>query len=80
MVRLVNHHIAGDCSHDCLECVHTAIRNTSLSGKPPRGWYYGKAFTKNDARSRGLIARVFKEENIPLLYYSDYYGDDLPYW
>ncbi|EIM88713.1 carbohydrate esterase family 4 protein [Stereum hirsutum FP-91666 SS1] len=57
-----------------------AISSTSPSGTPPRGWYYGKAFTKNDARSRSLIARVFKEENIPLLYYSDYYGDDLPYW
>ena len=36
--------------------------------------------TKAGARSRALIARVFKEEGIPLLWYSDDYSDDLPHW
>ncbi|KAL1658849.1 carbohydrate esterase family 4 protein [Schizophyllum commune] len=57
-----------------------AIKETAPSGRPPRGWYYGMVNTKAGARSRGLIARVFKEEGIPLLWYSDDYSDDLPHW
>ncbi|KZV63513.1 carbohydrate esterase family 4 protein [Peniophora sp. CONT] len=55
-----------------------AIKETS--GKPPRGWYYGMVATKAGARSRALIAQVFREEGIPLKYYSDDYSDDLPHW
>ncbi|THU91045.1 carbohydrate esterase family 4 protein [Dendrothele bispora CBS 962.96] len=58
-----------------------AIQNTVPSGKPPRGWYYGMVSgTKAGTRSRALIAEVFREEGIPLLWYSDDYSDDLPHW
>ncbi|KAK7453521.1 hypothetical protein VKT23_011801 [Stygiomarasmius scandens] len=57
-----------------------AIQNTVPSGKPPRGWYYGKVGSKANVDSRALIAQVFREEGIPLLWYSDDYSDDLPYW
>jgi hypothetical protein len=36
--------------------------------------------TKAGARSRGLVARTYAEEGLPLKYYSDDYSDDLPYW
>ncbi|TFK33269.1 carbohydrate esterase family 4 protein [Crucibulum laeve] len=55
-----------------------AIRESS--GQAPRGWYYGMVSTKSGARSRALIAQVFKDEGIPLLWYSDDYSDDLPHW
>lgn len=52
----------------------------SITGQPPRGWYYGMVQTKAGARSRGLVARTYAEEALPLKYYSDDYSDDLPYW
>lgn len=36
--------------------------------------------TPASIRSRALIAQVFKEEGVPLLWYSDDYSDDLPHW
>lgn len=55
-----------------------AIRKTS--GKPPRGWYWGNVATPGSSRSRALVAKVFKEEGLPLCWYADSYADDLPYW
>ncbi|WRT67575.1 uncharacterized protein IL334_004547 [Kwoniella shivajii] len=49
---------------------------TDASGAPPKGWYYGMA----SPRSRSLVARVFREEGIPLEYWCDDYSDDLPHW
>ncbi|ORY89482.1 carbohydrate esterase family 4 protein [Leucosporidium creatinivorum] len=57
-----------------------AIKATSPTGVPPVGWYYGHIESEAGARSRGLVARGFKEEGIPLKYYSDDYSDDLPHW
>ncbi|KIR32103.1 hypothetical protein I352_05333 [Cryptococcus deuterogattii MMRL2647] len=51
-----------------------------IVGKPPVGWYYGMVQGKGGAKARGLVARAFHEEKIPLKYYSDAYNDDLPYW
>lgn len=58
----------------------TAIASLSPSKRPPRGWYYGMIGTPASIRSRALIAQVFKEEGVPLLWYSDDYSDDLPHW
>lgn len=57
-----------------------AIKKTTPSGTPPRGWYYGMIHSKASERSRSLLAQTFEEEGIPLLWYSDSYSDDLPYW
>lgn len=61
-------------------CLFTAIASLAPSKRPPRGWYYGMVGTPASIRSRALIAQVFKEEGIPLLWYSDDYSDDLPHW
>ncbi|KAK4686972.1 allantoinase, partial [Tremellales sp. Uapishka_1] len=50
------------------------------SGIPPKGWYYGMVGSKASPRSRSLVARVFREEGIPLEYWCDDYSDDLPHW
>ncbi|KAH8816692.1 carbohydrate esterase family 4 protein [Xylogone sp. PMI_703] len=47
-----------------------------ISGKPPRGWYYGRP----SMSSLGLISQVFKERGIEFLYSADSYADELPYW
>lgn len=47
-----------------------------LCGTPPKGWYYGRL----SARSQALVHETFKEMGVPLLWDSDSYADDLPYW
>ena len=47
-----------------------------LTGESPAGWYYGRL----SPRSRGLVHEVYKEQGIPLMWESDSYADDLPYW
>jgi hypothetical protein len=54
-----------------------AIKDTT--GKEPVGWYYGMVDSKAAERSRSLVAKVYKEANLPLKYYSDDYSDDLPH-
>ncbi|KAL7418670.1 hypothetical protein Q5752_006353 [Cryptotrichosporon argae] len=44
-----------------------AIRDAS--GEPPKGWYYGMVGSKASPRSRALVAKVFREEGIPLEYW-----------
>jgi hypothetical protein len=39
-------------------------------------WYYGRL----SPRSRALVWEVYKEMGIPLLWQSDSYEDDVPYW
>lgn len=36
--------------------------------------------SKAGVRSRGIVAKTFAEEGLPLKYYSDDYSDDLPHW
>lgn len=43
----------------------------TLTGKKPTGWYTGR----DSPNTRALVA-----EHSHLLYDSDYYGDDLPFW
>lgn len=49
---------------------------TKICGEPPKGWYYGRL----SSRSHALVWEVYKEMGIPLLWESDSYADDLPYW
>jgi peptidoglycan/xylan/chitin deacetylase (PgdA/CDA1 family) len=53
-----------------IECIR------DICGKPPSGWYYGRL----SPRSRALVWDVYKEMGIPLLWESDSYADDVPYW
>ncbi len=47
-----------------------------ICGEPPKGWYYGRL----SSRSRGLVCEAYREMGIPLLWQSDTYEDDVPYW
>lgn len=47
-----------------------------ICGEPPKGWYYGRL----SSRSQTLVWEVYKEMGVPLLWDSDSYADDLPYW
>lgn len=46
------------------------------TGMYPVGWYYGAL----SPYSKAIIWDVYKEMGIPLLYESDAYCDDVPYW
>jgi hypothetical protein len=48
----------------------------TCGGKAPVGWYYGRP----SPRTRALVARIYKELGLELLYFSDDYSDDLPMW
>lgn len=47
-----------------------------LTGSYPVGWYYGAL----SPCSKAIIHEVFEEMDIPLLYESDAYCDDVPFW
>lgn len=47
-----------------------------LTGEAPKGWYYGRL----SPRSHALVWEVYKEMGLPLLWMSDSYADDVPYW
>lgn len=51
-----------------------SIKDTT--GKTPVGWHYGRLSPK----SKGLLHQVLRDDNVELLYESDCYNDDLPYW
>ena len=52
----------------------TALKN--LTGYAPKGWYYGRP----SPQSRALIPLVYEEMGEELLWASDTYADDIPYW
>ena len=58
---------------DIVKCIDLI---TEQSSQPPRGWYIGRL----SPRSQTLLYQIYKERNIPLLWLSDNYGDDLPFW
>jgi peptidoglycan/xylan/chitin deacetylase (PgdA/CDA1 family) len=47
-----------------------------LSGYAPKGWYYGRP----SPQSRALIPLVYEEMGEELVWASDAYADDIPYW
>lgn len=51
-----------------------AIKN--ITGEAPVGWYYGRL----SPRSVALVCDAFRELGLPLLWQSDSYCDDVPYW
>ena len=55
------------------KCIDVVMEQT---GQPPRGWYASRL----SPMSHVLISRVYEERNLPLLWISDNYGDDLPFW
>ncbi|KAI8939295.1 hypothetical protein NX059_003085 [Plenodomus lindquistii] len=52
----------------------TALKN--LTGYAPKGWYYGRS----SPQSRALIPLIYEEMGEELLWASDTYADDVPYW
>jgi peptidoglycan/xylan/chitin deacetylase (PgdA/CDA1 family) len=55
------------------KCVDVIEKQT---GQPPRGWYVGRL----SPRSLSLLVDSYNKRGIPLLWHSDNYGDDLPFW
>ncbi|GAA5859659.1 hypothetical protein JCM1840_006396 [Sporobolomyces johnsonii] len=53
-----------------------SFKKTSPTGRVPVGWYYGRP----SERSLPLVAKVYKESGLELLYWADTYADDLPYY
>lgn len=47
-----------------------------LTGYAPKGWYYGRP----SPHSRSLIPKVYEEMGEELVWASDTYADDVPYW
>ena len=59
------------------EWIRKAITSLkALSGYAPRGWYYGR----NSPQSRVLVPQVYEEMGEELVWASDTYADDVPYW
>ena len=48
----------------------------SLTGYAPKGWYYGRP----SPQSRALVPKVYEEMGEELVWFSDTYADDVPYW
>ncbi|TKA74325.1 hypothetical protein B0A55_07176 [Friedmanniomyces simplex] len=49
---------------------------TAQTGQAPRGWYIGRL----SPRSQSLLHQIYKERGLELLWLSDSYADDLPYY
>lgn len=45
-------------------------------GVYPVGWFIGRC----SSHTKALIHEVYEEHNLPLMYSSDAFADDLPYW
>ncbi|KAF2637603.1 polysaccharide deacetylase [Massarina eburnea CBS 473.64] len=59
------------------EYIRNAITSLkSLSGYAPKGWYYGR----NSPHSRTLVPQTYEEMGESLVWMSDTYADDVPYW
>ncbi|KAJ5901925.1 chitin deacetylase 1 [Penicillium taxi] len=48
----------------------------ALTGYAPRGWYYGRL----SPHSRTLVPKIYEEMGEELVWASDTYADDVPYW
>jgi peptidoglycan/xylan/chitin deacetylase (PgdA/CDA1 family) len=73
--RWIDHHNLG------VEAEKQHIRDNivalkRLAGYAPKGWYYGRP----SPQSRALVPMVYEEMGEELLWASDAYADDVPYW
>jgi peptidoglycan/xylan/chitin deacetylase (PgdA/CDA1 family) len=73
--RWIDHHNLG------VEAEKQHIRDNiislkKLAGYAPKGWYYGRP----SPQSRALIPLVYEEMGEELVWASDAYADDIPYW
>ncbi|KAH8898736.1 glycoside hydrolase/deacetylase [Thozetella sp. PMI_491] len=73
--RWVNHqHHSPEKEQADIRTAITTIK--SLTGEAPKGWYYGRP----SPRSRSLVPAVYRELGEKLVWMSDTYADDVPYW
>lgn len=73
--RWIEYHDMGvEEEKDYIRKAINAIKD--VAGVYPKGWYYGRL----SPRSHALVWDVFKEMGLPLLWESDTYSDDVPYW
>ena len=68
------HNFPAEKEKDYIRKAITTLK--TLTGYTPRGWYYGR----DSPRSRALVPEVYREMGEELLWYSDTYADDIPYW
>ncbi|KAK5122509.1 hypothetical protein LTR85_004093 [Meristemomyces frigidus] len=55
------------------KCIDLSIQQT---GQAPRGWYIGRL----SPRSQALLHEIYRQKGLKLLWLSDSYADDLPYY
>jgi peptidoglycan/xylan/chitin deacetylase (PgdA/CDA1 family) len=67
--------IKDDLDHHVAQTVE-AIQSASPTGRIPVGWYTGRI----GEDTRASVVRLYRERGWKLLYDSDAYNDDLPYW
>ncbi|KAL3436079.1 hypothetical protein BDV09DRAFT_203536 [Aspergillus tetrazonus] len=73
--RWVNYHdFSIEKEKDYIRKAVTSLK--SLTGYAPKGWYYGRP----SPHSRTLVPQVYEEMGEELLWASDTYADDVPYW
>jgi peptidoglycan/xylan/chitin deacetylase (PgdA/CDA1 family) len=68
------HNFSIDKEKDFIREAITSLK--ALAGYAPRGWYYGR----DSPHSRALVPEVYREMGEDLVWYSDTYADDVPYW
>jgi len=73
--RWVDYHDFGiEKERDWIKKAIHSIKN--VTGEAPKGWYYGRG----SPQSRTLIPQVYDELGEELVWASDSYADDIPYW
>ena len=68
------HDMPADQEKDLVKKCIESLRVTC--GVTPKGWYYGRL----SPRSKALVHEVYEEMGLDLLWESDSYADDVPYW
>lgn len=73
--RWVDHHdLSVETEKEHIRKAITVLKG--LTGYVPKGWYYGRP----SPHSRTLIPQVYEEMGEELVWQSDTYADDVPYW
>ncbi|KAH8742538.1 polysaccharide deacetylase [Diaporthe sp. PMI_573] len=73
--RWVDHHdLSVETEKEYIRKAITVLKG--LTGYVPKGWYYGRP----SPHSRTLIPQVYEEMGEELVWQSDTYADDVPYW